>query len=161
MHEEVVRNTKLSIAGKLLPDGKLQTYLVQLPPSHRYAMARMRLGGHKLGVELGRYEKPYLERSQRFCRFCRSSRLVEDEVHILGQCFGNPELLTERETLATRLSALNSPELGSNCTIFTLSYVPTWDTLLNSQSTKIVELIGPYVYRCLKITHAKKWTRPL
>jgi len=135
----------------------MHAYLEVLPPAHRYAFARLRLGGHGLGIELGRYESPQIPPEARYCRFCRSSRLVEDEVHILGQCYGSVELFEEREELVTALNVLDSAEIGRGCTLTTLQFVPVWDSLLNSQAPGVVELIGRYVYRCLKITHAKKW----
>ena len=51
-------------------------------PKQIHAMARFRMGAHRLNVESERWRRPHVPRSQRICKCCKMG-VVEDELHIL------------------------------------------------------------------------------
>ena len=81
---------------KVNQPGKLDTYK-ELKAEFRYegyldsvnnrenqiAITRLRISNHRLMVEVGRYQKPYLPREKRLCSFGAD---IEDEFHFLFQC---------------------------------------------------------------------------
>ena len=52
---------------------------------YQQAISRFRVSSHRLGVELGRHQKPRLPEERRLCIFC-NSRKLDDEVHFLIHC---------------------------------------------------------------------------
>ena len=65
---------------------------VNMPISHRTALAKFRCGVAPLKIETGRYSNQPME--ERFCPFCLN--VVENEVHAILHC---PEYETERNSL--------------------------------------------------------------
>ena len=63
----------------------LETYLNCLPKHLRYFLAKLRLSSHSLRIETGRYSRPKIERSQRYCELCANLEL-EDEYHFVIVC---------------------------------------------------------------------------
>ncbi len=51
---------------------------------HRKSLTRFRISAHRLEVEKGRYSRPPVPASQRFCKSCKDK--VEDELHFLTEC---------------------------------------------------------------------------
>ena len=54
-------------------------------PDFIQVMAQFRLGSHWLNVEWGRFSRPYVPRSERFCKLCDLG-MREDEVHVIFEC---------------------------------------------------------------------------
>ena len=52
---------------------------------YQQAISRFRVSSHRLGIELGRHQKPRLPVEQRLCIFC-NSRKLDDEMHFLIHC---------------------------------------------------------------------------
>ena len=50
---------------------------------HRLIITRWRLSNHKLRIETGRYERPYVPREERLCKLCH---VLEDENHVIFNC---------------------------------------------------------------------------
>ena len=63
----------------------LETYLNCLPKHLRYFLTKLRLSSHSLRIETGRYSRPKIERSQRYCELCANLEL-EDEYHFVIVC---------------------------------------------------------------------------
>jgi len=156
--EKLQSNKKLALIAAAPLSKGVKPYLDLLPPSHRFAMARLRLGGHPLAIEIGTYEN--VPREERICRFCTGSRFVEDVLHVFGTCMGDVGLFRARIALVNDLDALQPAEIGGCCNMALLSRRATWDKLLNSDTDDIVKIIGPYVAKCFKIVEKRKWRRP-
>ena len=62
---------------------------------HRSVLARLRGGTLPLLLELGRYRRPKIPRSERHCTLCDMEE-VEDELHFVFQC---PRLAEARKPL--------------------------------------------------------------
>ena len=76
-----------------------ETYLAEVKNSkHRIAMTKLRLSGHKLEIETGRYSNTAPE--DRLCTYCKlmGHNVVEDEIHFLVRC---PMYADIREELLT------------------------------------------------------------
>src|SRR5262249_10634457 len=61
----------------------------QLPFFDRRLVAQLRCGVAPLAIETGRWQRPYVPKSERFCLLCRSqldNNVVEDEAHFLIDC---------------------------------------------------------------------------
>ena len=52
---------------------------------YQQAISRFRVRSHRLGIELGRHQKPRLPVERRLCIFC-NSRKLDDEMHFLIHC---------------------------------------------------------------------------
>ena len=50
----------------------------------RAQLTKLRVSAHSLAIETGRYKRPYLPASERFCKCC--SVEIEDETHFLLYC---------------------------------------------------------------------------
>ena len=64
-----------------------ETYLTEVTNSkHRIAMTKLRLSGHRLEIETGRYSNTAAE--TRLCSYCQftGQETVEDEMHFLLRC---------------------------------------------------------------------------
>jgi hypothetical protein len=82
---------KLDVLKLIESDFEFQDYLnCNLSRDYQVAITKIRLSNHRLRIETGRYERPYLPREDRLC-ICKKS--VEDEAHFLFQC---PLLAGER-----------------------------------------------------------------
>ena len=49
------------------------------------AITRFRSSSHRLGIELGRHQKPYIPVDERICKFCNLGE-IDDEYHFLVHC---------------------------------------------------------------------------
>jgi GH25 family lysozyme M1 (1,4-beta-N-acetylmuramidase) len=47
-------------------------------------LTKIRVSAHTLAIETGRYSKPKILASERFCKFCRN--VMEDEKHFILNC---------------------------------------------------------------------------
>ena len=86
---------------------KLETYLDNLPKSHRISLTKIRTSNHKLPIEKGRYLN--LIREQRTCNLC-TLNLVGDEFHFLLECKQYDNL---RNVLLGRLSCPEFDQLNN------------------------------------------------
>ena len=50
---------------------------------HRIIITRWRLSNHKLRIETGKYERPFVLRDERLCAICH---VLEDEDHVIFEC---------------------------------------------------------------------------
>ena len=69
---------------------------------HRFIITRWRLSNHKIRIETGRYERPFIPREERICLRCNS---LEDEHHALFIC---PQYDTIRLTFRDYLSTYDT-----------------------------------------------------
>jgi hypothetical protein len=97
-----------------LPGSKLRTYRLfkssialepytRLPFLDRRLVAQLRCGAAPLAIETGRWQKPCVPKSQRFCLLCQhdlDENVVEDETHFLINC---PSYREARCVLRVRL----------------------------------------------------------
>ena len=49
------------------------------------AITRFRVSSHRLGIELGRHQKPCIPVEERICKFCNLGE-IDDEYHFLVLC---------------------------------------------------------------------------
>ena len=100
---------KVQLEGECFDKPKLRTFIrfknFEDPPAYttkfltfhqRRAMAKLRLGCLPLRIETGRYSRPRLDESERFCLLCKPAENiieveetqypVEDEIHLLFHC---------------------------------------------------------------------------
>jgi hypothetical protein len=100
---------KLNMYKEIKTNFQYETYLDCIRSSqHQKQLTKLRISNHKLYIETGRYQKPYVERKDRLCQLCASNE-VEDEYHFLFKCqklkdirlknFGGPEIKGSRNTL--------------------------------------------------------------
>jgi hypothetical protein len=52
--------------------------------SERSLMTKIRVSAHSLAIETGRYSRPKIPASERFCKFCKN--VMEDEKHFILNC---------------------------------------------------------------------------
>ena len=80
-------SSKMKILNLLKNTPGKEIYLTHVTNSkHRIAMTKLRLSGHRLEVETGRYSNTDVE--DRLCSYCQftGQTVVEDEVHFLIKC---------------------------------------------------------------------------
>ena len=85
--ENIRTSTKMKVLSLLKNSMGRETYLQDITnPRHRQAMSRLRLSGHNLEIERGRYTKT--PRNERICKYCdhKGKNAVEDETHFLLNC---------------------------------------------------------------------------
>ena len=93
---------KLRTYNVLKANYEVKTYCkLQLPYTHRSALAKFRCGVAPLRLETGRYER--LPESERVCPFCKDS--VENEIHVLLNC---PTYSVDRNLLFEKAVMLNT-----------------------------------------------------
>ena len=62
-----------------------EDYLHQVTNTrHRIALTKLRLSNHKLGIETGRYSRPFKKPAEIICPICKIE--MEDEYHFLNIC---------------------------------------------------------------------------
>ena len=86
---------------------ELEAYLCNIQnTAHRTALTRLRVGSHRLAIELGRYHKPKpLPIKERLCDLCN---VVEDEYHFLCIC---PKYIAQRQEMEKKLVAIYIPRI--------------------------------------------------
>ena len=74
---------------------RLEPYLLEVKDFKlRRLLSKFRLSSHDLEIERGRYTKPLIPSTERFCKVC-NKRTVEDEKHMLVECEMYDELRNE------------------------------------------------------------------
>ena len=61
---------------------------LSLPRRLKIELARFRTSNHNLGIETGRHEN--VRKEERLCKFCKDNKkidVIEDEYHVLFQCY--------------------------------------------------------------------------
>ena len=86
---------------------ELEAYLCNIQnTAHRTALTRLRVGSHRLAIELGRYHKPKpLPIKERLCDLCN---VVEDEYHFLCIC---PKYIAQRQEMEKKVVAIYIPRI--------------------------------------------------
>ena len=108
--EKTVQNSehKLCTYALFKKEFKFESYLdLPIERARLCLLTRFRLSSHKLRVETGRYEKPYLPRENRICLMCENG--IEDEQHFILKC---PYYKNERSNLklSLEISRLDSSQ---------------------------------------------------
>lgn len=88
-HESLNKSPKLEFYKTLKKEFCYESYLSVTNYNHRVALTRLRISAHKLFIERGRYSRPNIDRSDRFCTFCKFNlgiHEIEDELHALIHC---------------------------------------------------------------------------
>ena len=92
---DVQKGNKLTFYAKLKGCFKKEPYLDLVPNrSQRCDLTRLRISSSHLGVEVMRYQRPYVPPDERYCKYCRPMEddlgdLVghkDDEYHFLANC---------------------------------------------------------------------------
>ena len=101
LKENFINFWEKQIGRNLHSEGKMCTYRkvkfnfiyenyldVVYRKDHRVALTKFRVSAHKLEIEKGRYERPYVRREDRKCRHCKSlnKEVVGNEMHFLMEC---------------------------------------------------------------------------
>ena len=85
--EVIKTSSKMKMLNLLKTTAGKETYLTEVTNSkHRIAMTKLRLSGHRLEIETGRYNKTDVV--ERLCLYCQftGQKTVEDEIHFLIRC---------------------------------------------------------------------------
>ena len=85
--ENIKTSSKMKTLSLLKDTIGRETYLEKITnPRHRQAMSKLRLSGHNLEIERGRYSGT--DEEERFCKYCKfkGRSVVEDEAHFLLDC---------------------------------------------------------------------------
>ena len=114
---------------------ELEAYLCNIQnTAHRTALTRLRVGSHRLAIELGRYHKPKpLPIKERLCDLCN---VVEDEYHFLCIC---PKYIAQRQEMEKKLVAIYPEYSQMNCE-------QKFVFLLQSNNIYINKLVAVFVY---------------
>ena len=114
---------------------ELEAYLCNIQnTAHRTALTRLRVGSHRLAIELGRYHKPKpLPIKERLCDLCN---IVEDEYHFLCIC---PKYIAQRQEMEKKLVAIYPEYSQMNCE-------QKFVFLLQSNNIYINKLVAVFVY---------------
>ena len=91
--ESINNSSKMKVLSLLKETPGAEKYLSEVRNTdHRMAMSKLRLSGHTLEIERGRYNNTQAE--ERYCTYCKAlgSTLVEDEKHFLLHCPMSKEL---------------------------------------------------------------------
>ena len=91
--ESINNSSKMKVLSLLKQTPGAEAYLSEVKNTrHRTALSKLRLSGHSLEIERGRYSGTPPE--ERYCTYCKAlgSRLVEDEKHFLLHCPMSKEL---------------------------------------------------------------------
>ena len=85
LSSEIRNNPKLECFQEIKPNElKLAPYLSCVDNlQHRISLTKLRISGHQLEVEKGRYQN--IPREQRICRYCNVDK-VENEIHFIRDC---------------------------------------------------------------------------
>ena len=83
-------SSKMKVLNLVKKEKGRESYLEEVTNSrHRSAMTKLRLSGHRLEIEIGRYQKdPELKPEERICKYCKvqGNEEMEDEAHFLVRC---------------------------------------------------------------------------
>ena len=85
-------SSKMKMLNLLKTAAGRETYLTKVTKSkHRVAMTKLRLSGHRLEIETGRYRHNKTNKTdaeERYCKYCEftGQKVVEDEIHFLIRC---------------------------------------------------------------------------
>ena len=90
---------------------ELEAYLRNIQnTAHRTELTSLRVGSHRLAIELERYHKPKpLPVKERLCDLCN---VVEDEYHFLCIC---PKYIAQRQEIEKKVVAIYSEYSQMNC----------------------------------------------
>ena len=86
--EVIKESSKMKMLNLLKDTPGKETYLTKVTNTkHRIAMTKLRLSGHRLAIETGRYSKDTAA-EDRLCSYCKfhGQTAVEDEIHFLTKC---------------------------------------------------------------------------
>ena len=78
-------------------------------PADKRSLFRLRASSHRLNVEVGRYSKPPIPRSERICKYCidnHNLKFADDENHVIESC---PFYNDERHDFVEKLSKIIGP----------------------------------------------------
>jgi hypothetical protein len=113
-------SSKLGLLKVIKRSHVLEPYLSLLPHKVRVALTKLRVSGHKLRVETGRYSRPVIPRDQRICVRCDSAR-VDDECHFLADCTAPPVVAARALLLAEAARGTGYPAWDGNFALDNLS----------------------------------------
>ena len=83
------KSPKLSFLHELKQNWGNESYISDLPFSTRKQLTRLRISAHRLPVETGRYARPIIPTTERFCELCKKcsrGNIFGDEKHLLLNC---------------------------------------------------------------------------
>ncbi len=89
LRQQIVLEKKMKCYATFKNIFKSEAYLDIIGDfSTRSAFAKRRLSAHNLQIEVGRFAKPKIPRSERSCLYCKSlgSNELEDEIHFTLYC---------------------------------------------------------------------------
>ena len=141
---EIVKSPKAASYILFKNDVCMEDYLYIVKNSkERNALIRFRLSNHDLMIEKGRHFRPKIEKSKRYCHFCKDK--VENEVHFLTEC---PVYDEERKLLYETCRIYNRSGL-----IFDL--IPTKEQIftfiLSSKNPNIINSLAKFLHNSFKI----------
>ena len=118
----------------------LETYIQCIPiKKYQQAISRFRVSSHRLGIELGRHQKPYLPVEKRLCHFCSSGN-VDDEYHFLIHCGFH----------AVGRKILYSTACQNIINFEELSDQDKFKEILISRNEKVIFSLGKFIYEGFK-----------
>ncbi|KAJ6557646.1 hypothetical protein B0H19DRAFT_947095, partial [Mycena capillaripes] len=116
-------------------------------PAHRKAMTGLLLGDHNLSVERLRYParcRDAVPHEHRLCRCCQGG--IEDEVHALFDCTGNPRLVELRSQFLDSLKSVDTATAEPH------RKMSNYDFMLKIfLSRKAVALYAKYIFLVLSV----------
>lgn len=84
-HIKDTESGKLRFYSKIYQQFELQKYLTFGINKHsRSFLSKIRLSAHSLAIETGRYGRPPVPATERFCKYCKDK--VENEIHFILDC---------------------------------------------------------------------------
>ncbi len=89
LNEHIIENKKLSTYAEFKSVFKFERYLdVICDFKRRQSLSKFRLSAHKLEIEVGRFGKNKIPRTERFCKYCITlgKNIIGDEIHFLMLC---------------------------------------------------------------------------
>ena len=82
IEEKVIKKIKLITYRLFKQNFNFEPYLIMLNFKQRQALTKLRIGNHRLEIELGRHK--HIKAADRICKICKDG--VEDEPHFLFKC---------------------------------------------------------------------------
>ena len=89
LRQQIVLDKKMKSFATFKNIFKSEAYLDIIDDfATRSSLAKLRLSAHNLQIEVGRFAKPKIPRSERYCLYCKSlgSNEAEDEIHFTLSC---------------------------------------------------------------------------
>ena len=115
-----------------------ETYLSLKEFRNRQAICKLRISAHALKIETDRYNKQYIERSMRICKYCLDQ--VEDEQHLITNC-------TLYDTFRDQLFS----NLSINYKNFTtLNNKAKFIWLMTNEDLELLKALGFYIQNCFE-----------